>query len=116
MRAGAPARTYAAERHKVHYRLTVADISGRSIDREAVFRHVLDRIFRGGKLRTYAEARIRTVHGREFSADWPDGAHTVAAVFIAADRLYELEARAPGPDGRAATGALIRFQQTLNLF
>jgi hypothetical protein len=81
-----------------------------------VLRKAIGRLSRGGQLRTYAEARIRTVHGRQISVERPYGGRAVAAVFLGPDRLYELEARAPGPDGRAATASLIRFQQTLNLF
>jgi len=114
--ASAPAKTYSAERGDVTYRLTVADLSGQAVDREAVFRKVIDRLCRGGKLRTYAEARIRAVFGRQISVERPDGGRSVASVFIDGNRLYELEATAAGPSGRAATSALIRFQQTLNLY
>jgi metallo-beta-lactamase class B len=111
-----PARTWTAEQGRIVYRLTVADVADRRLDREAAFKDAIDRLSRGGKLSAYAEARIRLDHGREISVEWPDGAHAVAAVFITGNRLYELEARARGPDGRAAIATLIRFQQTLNLF
>ncbi|MGZ6011503.1 MAG: subclass B3 metallo-beta-lactamase [Caulobacteraceae bacterium] len=115
-RTSAPAHTYTAQQGQVVYRLTVADISGRSVDREAVIRHAVERLSRGGVLRTYAEARIRAIYGRQISVERPDGARAVASVFLGPGRLYEVEASAPGPDGRAATASLIRFQQTLNLF
>ncbi len=115
--AGAvPSRTYEAQRNGVVYRLTVADISGRSLDREAVVKRAVERLSRGGVLRTYAEARIRAIYGRQISVERPDGGRSVASVFIEQGRLYEVEASASGPDGRAATADLIRFQQTLNLF
>ncbi|MGZ3367160.1 MAG: hypothetical protein ACXWKY_20645, partial [Caulobacteraceae bacterium] len=60
--------------------------------------------------------RIRAIYGRQISVERPDGARAVASVFLGPGRLYEVEASAPGPDGRAATASLIRFQQTLNLF
>ena len=112
----APARTFTAERDKVLYRLTVADLSGGAVDREAVFRKAIERLSRGGQVRTYAEARIRAMYGRQISVERPDGGRTVASLFFGPGRLYEVEATAPGPDGRAATAALIRFQQTLNLY
>jgi len=115
--ASVPASTYTAEQGKVAYRLTVADITGRPVDRESVFQTAVDRLFRGGKLRTYAEARIRVAHGRQISVEWPDGASAVASVFITANRVYELEAKAAAPeDDRTATAALIRFQQMLDLY
>lgn len=110
------ARTYAAERDKVVYRVTVADISGREVDREALFRRIVDRLSGGGTLRAYAEARIRTVFGRQISVEQPDGARSLASIFLTPDRLYELEAVAPASEGRAASARLIRFQQTLNIY
>ena len=114
--ATASARTYTAERDKVVYRLTVVEIPDRWPDRAALFRTAEERLSRGGTVRTYAEARIRAFFGRQISVERPDGGRSVASLFIAGKRLYEVEASAPGPDGRAASGALIRFQQTLNLF
>jgi hypothetical protein len=67
-------------------------------------------------VRTYAEARIRAFYGRQISIERSDGGRSVASLFIAGPRLYEVEASAPGPDGRSASAALIRFQQTLNLY
>jgi metallo-beta-lactamase class B len=115
-RTNVPARTWTVQQGKVAYRLTVADVKERPLDREAVFRNVLQRIVRGGQLRTYAEARIKAFHGRQISVEQPDGGRSIASVFITADHIYELEARATAPDGRAATAALIHFQQNLNLY
>jgi metallo-beta-lactamase class B len=114
-RATVPARVYTAQQGKVVYRLTVADIPAR-LDREDVIRNAVERLSRGGALRTYAEARIRAIYGRQISVERPDGGRTVASVFLGPGRLYEVEASASGPDGKAASAALIRFQQTLNLF
>jgi len=114
--ASAPARTYTAAQGKIVYRLTVADLSGQPVDREAAFRSAVDRLSRGGMVRTYAEARIRAFYGRQMSVERPDGGRSVASLFIAQGRLYEVEASAPGPDGRTASAPLVRFQQTLNLF
>jgi metallo-beta-lactamase class B len=115
-RISVPAKTYVSERAGVVYRLTAADISGKPVDREAVFREAIDRLSQGGRLRTYVEARIKAAHGREISVEQADGGRSIASVFITKDRLYELQAIAPGPDGRSSTAGLIRFQQTLNLF
>ena len=111
-----PSRTYAAERDKVAYRLTVVELSGRRVDREAVVRKAVERMSRGGQVRTYAEARIRAIYGRQISVERPDGGRAVASIFFGPGRLYEVEASASGPDGRSATASLIRFQQTLNLY
>jgi metallo-beta-lactamase class B len=111
-----PSRTYAAERAGIVYRLTAADISGKAFDREAVIKEAVGRLSQSGRLRTYAEARIRADYGRQISVEQADGGRTVGSVFITRDRLYELQATAPGPDGRTGTAALVRFQQTLNLY
>ncbi|HEY4031718.1 MAG TPA: subclass B3 metallo-beta-lactamase [Caulobacteraceae bacterium] len=114
--SSAAARVYTAKRSNVVYRLTVADLPARAVDREAIFRKAVERLSRGGVVRTYAEARIRTVYGRQISVERADGGRAVASVFIGQGRLYEVEASAPGPDGRAASADLVRFQQTLNLY
>ena len=111
-----PAHTYSAEKDKIVYRLTVVDLPNRAVDREAVFRNAIQRLSRGGMVRTYAEARIRAFFGRQISVERADGGRSVASLFIAQGRFYEVEASAPGPDGRTATAPLVRFQQTLNLF
>ena len=112
----APSRIYEVQRNGVLYRLTVAEISGHVADRETVLRRAVERLSHGGTVRTYAEARIRAIYGRQISVERPDGGRTVASIFFGPDRLYEVEASASGPDGRGATAALIRFQQTLNLY
>jgi metallo-beta-lactamase class B len=111
--ASVSARSWTARDGAAVYRLTVADVAGRRLDREAVIRKAVQRLSRGGKLRTYAEARIEAAHGRQFSVDLPDGGHAFASVFITANRVYELEARS-GPS--EAPAGLIRFQQMLNLY
>ena len=112
----APARTYAVEQNKVVYRLTVADLSGRAIDRQAVIRGAVDRLTRSGVTRIYAEARVRTAYGRQVSVERPGDARAIGSVFLAAGRLFELEAVAPGPQARNAGGAMIRFQQSLDIW
>jgi metallo-beta-lactamase class B len=114
--ATVPARSYSVREGRIVYRLTVADASGRAIDREAVFRKVLQRLRRGGQQRTLVEARIRNFYGRQISVELPGGGRSIASVFIAGPRLYELEARAEAPDGPSAVGDLLHFQQALNLF
>jgi metallo-beta-lactamase class B len=114
-RTRVPARIYAAQQGRIVYRLTVADVAGQAVDREAMFKAAIERLSRGGEVRAYAEARIRTGYGRQICVERPGGGHALAAVFLWRGRLYELEATAPGPDGRAATAALVRFQQTLDL-
>jgi metallo-beta-lactamase class B len=111
-----PARTWTAKDGTAVYRLTVADVAGQPVDREAVFRTVFQRLRGGGKLRTDAEARIEAVHGRQVSFEQPDGGHAIASVFITPNRVYELEARSGPSDGGPAPASLIRFQQMLNLY
>jgi metallo-beta-lactamase class B len=103
------ARTYAVDQGGVRYRLTCTDLSGHAFDREAVIQAATDRLSRGGVVRTYAEARLRRAYGRQLSVERPGGDRSIASVFIAGTRLYELEASGrPDP-------AMIRFQQTLDL-
>ena len=111
-----PARTYAVELNKVGYRLKVADLSGRTVDRQAVIRGAVDRLVRGGLTRTYVEARVRTAYGRQVSVERSGGARVIGSVFLMGDRLFELEAVAPGPQARNARAAMIRFQESLDIW
>lgn len=112
-----PARTYAVEQDKVVYRLTMADLSGgRAVDRGALIRDAIDRLTRRGVVRTFVEARVRTAYGRQVSVERPGGARATGSVFLAGDRLFELEAVAPGPQAHAAGAAIIRFQQSLDIW
>ncbi|MEI9889925.1 MAG: hypothetical protein WDN45_04150 [Caulobacteraceae bacterium] len=109
-----PAQRWWAEEGNVVYALTLADFSGTAIDKEAAIADAVKAFGEQGKVLVDVEARINAEYGRELSLDRKDGGHDILAIFFFDQHLYLLNGRAAPPDPGAATGPLIRFQQSLN--
>ena len=108
-----PAAIYAARLDRADYVVTIADFSGTALDKDAAIADAVTVVARGDRPVADVEARINTRYGREVSFAGQDGAWTVTAVFFFNQKLYVLEGRASGPNGKDASGRLIRFQQSL---
>jgi hypothetical protein len=66
-----------------------------------------------GEVKLDAVAEVQGNWGRDLEIVGPDGSSTVAGVFFRNDRLYVIEAVAPGSDFEALSADMIRFQQSL---
>jgi hypothetical protein len=109
-----PAQRYWAEEGNVVYVLTRADFSGTALDKDTAIADAVKTFGDQGKVLVDVEARINAEYGRELSVDRKDGGHDILAIFFFDQHLYVLNGRAAPPDPSAATGPLIRFQQSLN--
>ena len=109
-----PAQRYWAQEGNVIYVLTLADFTGTALDKDAAIADAVKGFSDQGKVLVDVEARINAEYGRELSIDRKDGGHDILAIFFIDQHLYVLNGRAAPPDPGAATGALIRFQQSLN--
>jgi hypothetical protein len=109
-----PAQRYWAEEGNVVYALTLADFTGTAFEKDAAISDAIKAFGEQGKVLVDVEARINAEYGRELSLERKDGGHDILAIFYFDQHLYLLNGRAAPPDARAATGPLIRFQQSLN--
>ena len=109
-----PARRYWAEEGNVVYALTLADFTGTALEKDAAIADAVKAFGEQGKVLVDVEARINAEYGRELSVERKDGGHDILAIFYFDQHLYLLNGRAAPPDALAATGPLIRFQQSLN--
>ena len=110
----APAQRYWAADGNVVYAVTIADFSGTALEKDAAIADAVKTFGDQGTVLVDVEARINREFGRELSIDRKDGGHDILAIFFIGNRLYVLNGRAAPPDAGAATGPLIRFQQSLN--
>lgn len=109
-----PAQRYWSREGNVLYAVTIADFSGTAMDKEGAIADAVKAFGEMGKVLVDVEARINAEYGRELSVDRKDGGHDIVAIFFFDNHLYVLNGRAAPPDPGAATGPLIRFQQSLN--
>lgn len=109
-----PAQRYWSREGNVLYALTIADFAGTALEKDDVIADAVRAFGDMGTVLVDVEARINQEYGRELSIDRKDGGHDIVAIFFFDDHLYVLNGRANPPDPGAATGPLIRFQQSLN--
>jgi hypothetical protein len=92
----------------------MSDFTGTAFEKDDAIADAVKAYGSQGKVLVDVEARINSEYGRELSVDRQDGGHDILAIFFFDQHLYVLNGRAAPPDPGAATGKLIRFQQSLN--
>ena len=110
----APAQRWWAKDGNVAYSVTLVDLDGTVLDKDAAIADAVKAFGQEGEVLVDVEARINAEYGRELSVNRKDGGHDIVAIFFFDKHLYVLNGRAPAPDPLAATADLIRFQQSLN--
>ena len=110
----APAQRWWTKEGNVAYSVTLVDLSGTALDKDAAIADAVKAFGQDGEVLVDVEARINAEWGRELSVNRKDGGHDIVAIFFFDNHLYVLNGRAAPPDPGAATANLIRFQQSLN--
>jgi hypothetical protein len=105
----APARVYAAHQGSADYSVTVADLSGSSLDSKAAIDGAVKAFTASGAIKVDVTERIDRVFGRELTVEGRDGGHTATAIFYVDRKLYILAGRTDPAE--APLG--VRFQQSL---
>lgn len=106
-----PARLYAANQGASDYRMLVADFTGAQLQDNAAIAAAVRRLGTGGTVTVDIPARVNRNYGRQISIAAPDGTRTVAAIFFADHRLYQIEG-VVHPGGNSSDA--VRFQQSLD--
>jgi hypothetical protein len=105
----APARVYAAHQGSADYSITVADLSGSSLDSKAAIDGAVKDFAAAGAIKVDVTERIDRQFGRELTLEGGDGSHTATAIFYVDRKLYILAGRTE-PSGAPLA---VRFQQSL---
>jgi hypothetical protein len=107
-----PATLVSLKQDKLTYTVMVVDYSKAGPNQNPIDEAVRTATL-AGAVKTDVQARIGGRYGRELTVDDHDGGRSIYAIFFFDNRLYELNAKASPPDAASGSGALIRFQQSL---
>jgi hypothetical protein len=105
----APARVYAAHQGSADYSVTVADLSGSSVDKDAAIAGAARVLAVSGAVKLDVIERIDREYGRELIVVDRDGGRTATAIFYLNQKLYVLAGRTDPDSGPMG----VRFQQSL---
>jgi hypothetical protein len=107
------ARVYSVIRPGSVLRMTIADVSGASVEDTVEINHAVETLTAGGEIKADIPHRIRAVYGRQLSIAHADGSRSFVAVFYRKWRIYQIEGIALA-DSEDAVADAIRFQQSLD--
>jgi hypothetical protein len=105
----APARIYFARQGSAEYSVTVADLSGSPVDKDAAIAGAARVFAATGAVKLDVIERIDREFGREMTVAGSDGSHTATAIFYVNQKLYVLAGRTDP----ASAPLAVRFQQSL---
>jgi hypothetical protein len=108
----AEALVYSVTQDSGVFKMTIVDLSGASMEENAVIDHAVKTLSQGGEVTVDIPHRISRVYGRQLSIAGADGSRSSVAVFYYKRRLYQIEGKTL-PTGNDATAYAIRFQQSL---
>lgn len=113
--ASTPEVTYAGREDDAVFQVTVIDLRGTSVDKQAALDMGVKTLSALGQVKANVEERIDREFGRNLTIEGADGSRTTASVFFVNGRLYELVGKALPPDPNAGSNKTMRFQESLEL-
>jgi len=113
--ASVPEVTYVGREDDAVFQVTVIDLRGTSVDKQAAIDMGVKALGAEGQVKANVEERIDREFGRNLTIDGADGSRTTASVFFVNGRLYELVGKALPPDPSVGSNKTMRFQESLEL-
>jgi hypothetical protein len=108
----APAKLYYLRQGASEFKIMVADFSKAALQGDAAINEAVKTLSATGKVTVNIDARVNRNYGRQLGVTAPDGSQTVAAIFFANGKLYQIEGIThPAEDANSSNAA--RFQQSL---
>jgi len=111
----APEITYVGREDDAVFQVTVIDLRGAPIDKQAALDMGVKALGAEGQIKLNVEERIDREFGRNLTIAGADGSRSTASIFFVNGRLYELLGKALPPDPNAGSGKTMRFQESLEL-
>ena len=106
------ARVYSAARDRGAFTLTIAELPGRTAEKDAEIDHAAQGLLKGGTIKLDIPHRISQVYGRQLTIAGADGSYSSVALFYYKRRLFQIEGKV-FPGGDNSTADAVRFQQSL---
>jgi hypothetical protein len=113
--SSAPEITYTGRQDDAVFQVSVIDLRGTSIDKQAALDMGVKTLGAEGQIKANVEERIDREFGRNLTIAGADGSRSTASVFFVNGKLYELLGKALPPDPNAGSGKTMRFQESLEL-
>lgn len=109
----APETLYTVRHDRELFQVAVLDLSHADFDRRRIVADIVAEVAQRAQVKFTTPARVQGTFGVYLSMVSRTGNHSVGAVFLANNRLYEVEGTVPVTNEDALSGEMARFEQSL---
>jgi hypothetical protein len=111
--ATAPETLYTVRHDRELFQVAVLDLSRVQFDRRRIVADIVADVGKRAQVKFATAARVQGTFGVYLTMVGRTGNHSVGAVFLANNRLYEVEGTVPATNPDALSGEMARFEQSL---
>jgi len=111
--ATAPETLYTVRHDRELFQVAVLDLSRVEYDRRRIVTDVVAEVAQRAQVKFTTPARVQGTMGVYLTMVSRAGNHSVGAVFLTNNRLYEVEGTVPATNEDALSGEMARFEQSL---
>lgn len=109
----APETLYTVRHDRELFQVAVLDLARVHYDRRRIFAEVVADVERRAQVKFLTQARVQGTMGVYLTMVGRTGNHSVGGMFLANNRLYEVEGTVPATNEDALSGEMVRFEQSL---
>ena len=109
----APETLYTVRHDREVFQVAVLDLSHADFDRRRIVADIVAEVAQRARVNFTTPARVQGTVGVYLTMISRTGNHSVGAVFLASNRLYEVEGTVPATNEDALSGEMARFEQSL---
>lgn len=109
----APETLYTVRHERDLFQVAVLDLSRVQFDRRRILTDIVADVGKRAQVKFTTPARVQGTVGIYLTMVGRTGNHSVGAVFLANNRLYEVEGTIPATNPDALSGEMVRFEQSL---
>lgn len=109
----APETLYTVRHERDLFQVAVLDLARVHYDRRRIFAEIVDDVTKRAQVKFTSPARVQGTMGVYLTMIGRTGNHSVGGIFLANDRLYEVEGTVPATNEDALSGEMARFEQSL---
>lgn len=109
----APETLYTVRHDRELFQVAVLDLSHADFDRSRIVADIVADVAKRAQVKFTTPARVQGTFGVYLTMVSRAGNHSVGAVFLANNRLYEVEGTVPATNEDALSGEMARFEQSL---
>jgi len=109
----APETLYTVRHDRELFQVAVLDLSHADFDRQRIVADIVAEVAQRARVQFTTPARVQGTMGVYLNMVSRTGNHSVGAVFLTNNRLYEVEGTVPATNEDALSGEMARFEQSL---